>query len=304
MNKRFFNENVKGMPIRVAITMIYEIITIPCFWIVQDGVVAQLIGGVIALLFLIFNIRALYHQNDNITRQRTNELGIERGIRILFWEIPMGIEGCLETISITVGVIVFIVCFVISLLIRSELSALILTIAAATVSICQLFKVRFYSLLDTVVTSVTAIMALYLLIIKPVNTMTNYNIELSVWNGISFIILSISIYQEYQFIAENKKALEEKGKDEVRSGNDMLSCFTWPRFWNMASLVMLVISIHQSYQSIIENKNALEQEKNKEIRSKIEEILTKNLEQLKKDNSAIDVSEITQEIMDTIKGSR
>lgn len=95
---------------------------------------------------------------------------------------------------------------------------------------------------------------------------------------------------------------------------DILPCFTWARFWNIASFVMLFMSICQSYQSIVENKKAieennedkkaLEQEKNKEIRSKIEEILTKNLEQPKKDNSVIDVSKITQEIMDTIKGSR
>lgn len=276
MNKQFFNENVKGKTKRVAITMICEFIIFA--FAVQDSIGEQLIGGAIALVLLIVNILVLYHQNgnikrqrahqkDNIKRQRTNETCIEQGIRILFWEIPMKIEDWLETISITGGMMILLPFFVISLLRGSELSALILTIAAATVSICQLFKVRFYSLLDMTVTAVTAIMTLYLLIIKPVNTITNYNIELSVWNGISLIILSISIYQEYQFIAENKKALEEKKKNE--------------------------------------DKKALEeQEKNKEIRSKIEEILTKNLEQLKKDNSAIDVSEITQEIMDTIKGSR
>lgn len=268
MNKQFFNENVKGMTKRVALTFLCEIIIIiPYFWTVQD-IGEQLIGGTIALVLLIVNILVLYHQNgnikrqrahqkDNIKRQRTNEPCIARGIRILFWEIPMKIEDRLETISITGGMITLLPFFVISLLKGSELSALILTIAAATVSICQLFKVRFYSLLDMTVTAVTAIMTLYLLIIKPVNTITNCNIELSVWNGISLIILSISIYQEYQFIAENKKAIEENNED----------------------------------------KKALEQEKNKEIRSKIEEILTKNLEQSKKDNPAIDVSKITQEIM-------
>ncbi len=265
MNKKIFNENVKGMTERVAITMICEFIIFA--FAVQDSIGEQLIGGAIALVLLIVNILVLYHQNDNIKRQRTNETCIERWIRILFWEIPMKIEDWLATISITSGMMILLLFFVISLLKGSELSALILTIAAATVSICHLFKVRFYSLLDMTVTAVTAIMTLYLLIIKPVNTITNCNIELSVWNGISFIILSISIYQEYQFIAENKKALEEKKKNE--------------------------------------DKKALEeQEKNKEIRFKIEEILTKNLEQLKKDNSAIDVSKITQEIMDTIKGSR
>lgn len=98
---------------------------------------------------------------------------------------------------------------------------------------------------------------------------------------------------------------------------DIVPGITWTLFWNLASLAMLGITVVQSCQFIAENEKALEenkknedkkvleeQEKNKEIRSKIEEILTKNLEQLKKDNSAIDVSEITQEIMDTIKGSR
>lgn len=86
---------------------------------------------------------------------------------------------------------------------------------------------------------------------------------------------------------------------------DIVPGITWTLFWNLASLVMLGITVVQSCQFIAENEKALEeQEKNKEIRSKIEEILTKNLEQPKKDNFAIDVSEITQEIIDTIKGSR
>ena len=80
-------------------------------------------------------------------------------------------------------------------------------------------------------------------------------------------MLGITVVQSCQFIAENEKALEENKKNE-------------------------------------DKKVLEEQEKNKEIRSKIEEILTKNLEQLKKDNSVIDVSKIAQEIMDTIEGSR